>query len=168
MQPIILIQQLQRLNLPVKVLQFVYNLISVREVQFVIHGQLTEVRLSRKGTPQGSVLSPMLFNIYLSRIRSILSLQLNILQFAYDIVIYLSVRDQMAASRALQGALLSLDRYFAELGLEISPSKTQFMPFSRRAPAHARFIECLGHRFYPADEVRFLGVKLICQVLCVI
>lgn len=77
-QPDILIQELQRLNFPAKILHFVKNLVSFREIQFVIHGQLTETRLSHKGTPQGSVLSPMLFNIYLNKIRSCLSSRVSI------------------------------------------------------------------------------------------
>lgn len=82
----VLLKELQLLNLPSPVLQFINNLISIREVQFVLNGQLTNTRVSRKGTPQGAVLSPTLFNIYLGGIRSAIPAQISVLQFADDIV----------------------------------------------------------------------------------
>lgn len=131
-QPQLLIKELQLLNLPSLALQFINNLISVREDQFVLNGQITNTLLSRKGTPQGSVLSPTLFNIYLGRIRSSILTQVNILQFADDIVIYRSSSNRSMAVESLQRALHSLSAYLSNMGLEISHSKTQFMIFDRR------------------------------------
>lgn len=88
--PHLLISDLKELNLPPRIIKFVDNLISLRDVQFVVQGQLSTLLLSRKGTPQGSVRSPSLFNIYLRKIRSFLHCCTNIPQFADDIVIYSS------------------------------------------------------------------------------
>lgn len=66
--PHILMNDLLELQFSPKTVKFIENLISSRQVQFVIHGALTAPRTSRKGTPQGSVLSPTLFNMYLRKL----------------------------------------------------------------------------------------------------
>lgn len=65
--PSILTFQLIDIGLPPKLCWFVYQLTCFRELQFVVNGNLTERLFSYKGVPQGSILSPLLYNLYLSK-----------------------------------------------------------------------------------------------------
>lgn len=61
--PSILIKDLQRLGVPVKTANFVRNL-SNRQVSFICNGALKGPYITLKGTPQGSILRSLLFNLY--------------------------------------------------------------------------------------------------------
>ncbi|XP_011689992.1 PREDICTED: RNA-directed DNA polymerase from mobile element jockey-like [Wasmannia auropunctata] len=160
--PDILLTELASINLPPNILRFIENLISVREVQFVVQGRLTSSRISRKGTPQGSVLSPTLFNLYLRKILSSLHPDTKIIQFADDIVIYSTASHVERAIQSLQRSLDGISSFLRKLGLEISPQKTQFMIFSRSrklsCPNNNFFVTCDGTRISPTSSAKFLGV----------
>jgi len=68
--PKILLDDLREIGLPARLYKFVENLLSERRIYSVINGTLQPPLTSRKGTPQGSILSPILFNIYLRKISS--------------------------------------------------------------------------------------------------
>ncbi|XP_011049526.1 PREDICTED: uncharacterized protein LOC105143152 [Acromyrmex echinatior] len=61
----ILINDLSGIGVPASFRKFVENLINVRHLSFVIDGELHDPYNFYKGTLQGSILSPLLFNIYL-------------------------------------------------------------------------------------------------------
>jgi len=66
--PNILIQDLKDIGVPARVRKFILNLINERQIFFVVDGILKGPYYSHKGIPQGSTLSPILFNIYLKDI----------------------------------------------------------------------------------------------------
>jgi len=84
----ILVQDLRAMGFPARISKFVENLLSERLIQFVRNGELSEPRIVHKGTPQGSILSPLLFNIYLREISSRLHPDTSILQYADDIILF--------------------------------------------------------------------------------
>jgi len=62
--PYILIQELESIGIPAQIRMFIYNLISDRSLHFVVEGEKYGPFYSYKGTPQGSTLRPLLFDIY--------------------------------------------------------------------------------------------------------
>ncbi|XP_018393520.1 PREDICTED: uncharacterized protein LOC108772485 [Cyphomyrmex costatus] len=68
--PSAVLDELKDAGVPATIRKFIENLIVERSVQFLEQGNLGEKRISYKGTPQGSVLSPLLFNIALCKIGS--------------------------------------------------------------------------------------------------
>jgi retron-type reverse transcriptase len=69
-----------------------------------------------KGLPQGSVLSPLLYNIGGTEIDSRLTRGVLILQYADDIVIYASGNIFQRILKLLQGSLNSVDVFFVQFG----------------------------------------------------
>lgn len=85
----VLLRRLSRIGISTKIITFIYNLISFRRI-FCQVGESDTNLSAFKGLPQGSVLSPILYNLY----TSMLELENNcypinkILQYADDICIY--------------------------------------------------------------------------------
>ena len=87
--------------------------------------------LAYKGVPQGGVLSPLLYLIYVLKIADKLPLNFKLLQFADDIAIYKSANNVgpsvLHKFQNFRNAIKMLNNNSLNLSLEISPSKTGLM-----------------------------------------
>jgi hypothetical protein len=93
-----------------------------------------------KGLPQGSVLSPFLYNLLGSGMVRFVPSGCDFLQYADDIVVYLSHHVLQTACALVQTACPSIS-FFSQLGLTISSRKSEVVLFSRkhlRAPVSIR------------------------------
>ncbi|GFX01495.1 putative RNA-directed DNA polymerase from transposon BS [Trichonephila clavipes] len=77
-----------------------------------------------QGVPQGSVLIPTLFSLYLAGIEKIPSVEMRVGLFADDIVIWCSERDLVEMERNLNNALSSFSDYALEFKLCFNPTKS--------------------------------------------
>ena len=71
------------------------------------------------GVPQGSVLGPLFFNIYTNDLKK-LPIQLNIIQYADDTVIFFSDKDPTRINSALNKKFVSLIKWLEENELIIN------------------------------------------------
>lgn len=100
-------------------------------------GVLTKegILLPQKGVPQGSVISPLLSNVYLDDFDEILASQgRRLVRFADDFVLLSRTRPWLLEGKA------EVSRLLAEMGLQLHPDKTQITHFDQGF----RF---LGHAF---------------------
>jgi hypothetical protein len=82
-----------------------------------------------KGLPQGSVLSPIMYNFYTRLVEACLHPLCSILQSADDLVVYISGRHVEAVRDCLQTSLTILMTWFGDLGLSLSANKSEMMVF---------------------------------------
>jgi len=162
--PSILIHDLRTLGFPARICKFVDNLLGERYIQFVRNGELSEPRTAHKGTPQGSVLSPLLFNIYLREVSKHLHSDTSILQYADDIVLFAWNRDINLARQSISSSLTLIHQYLRLRGLELSPLKSKCVIFNRRRgpPMSVEGIFVNGLEVPQVGSARFLGVVLDC------
>jgi len=101
--PSILIQELREEGFPPHFCKFLENLLSERLIFAVRNADLTGPLVTHKGTPthNGSILSPLLFNLYLRNIGRQLHKDTQILQYADDIVMFSSNADISQARNSL-------------------------------------------------------------------
>lgn len=100
-------------------------------------------RQSKRGTPQGGVISPLLANIYLhpvdsaferSRLGTIREGSIHIVRYADDMIIL--------AQRNLNKGIALLEHYVERLGLRINPEKTRKLNLKED-----KLVESLGFQF---------------------
>jgi len=129
--PCILFDTINNLKIPIQFKNFIRNLVNCRYVNFYEEDIPYGSRTTYKGLPQGSTLSPILFNLYIKDILKYVPYDCKTIRFADDIVIICSYKDIYGIVNSLQTAFNQIYDWLGTLGLELSLVKTQFMMFNR-------------------------------------
>jgi len=161
--PSILIEDLRNLGIPARTRKFMENLLIERRIYSIDNGILQPPLISHKGTPQGSILSPILFNIYLRKISSTLHQDTQILQYADDIVLFSNLPDVAASRDSINASLESINQYLRQRGLDFAPHKSKVLIFSRNRkapPPLSDKISIQGTNIEETDRIKFLSVIL--------
>jgi len=142
--------------------KFVENLLSERQIYSIINGTLQPPLISRKGTPQGSILSPIPFSIYLRKISSSLHPDTQILQYADDIVFFSNLSDVALARDSLSAFLEAVYSFLHQRRLDLAPHKSNVLIFSRhrKGPSVIDSISLRGIDIANTSKVKFLSVIL--------
>lgn len=123
----------------------------------------TEYVSMSSGVPQGSVLGPMLFSLYISDIVPLVQKHdLNVHLYADDVLIYgvSATDDTSSLILKVSDCFNELKKWFASNGLCVNSDKTQAMwcQSSRRRPIISSPIVLDGSCITPVDRVGYLGV----------
>ena len=103
----------------------------------VLNGNSSDKLQVSSGVPQGSVLGPILFLLYINDLPDRLQSQFRL--FADDTALYLTVQGQ-ADSKKLQNDLDILQEWEREWDMEFNPSKCQVVHITRsRRPINTSF-----------------------------
>ncbi|KAL4152897.1 hypothetical protein QTP88_000730 [Uroleucon formosanum] len=128
-----LISHLKSLNIPSLFINFISLLFSDRKLHFRSSFGSTNIRSTSKGLPQGSCLSPILFNLYMSFIiKHLNTLGHNCLVYADDIVIFSHNRSIDVAVTSMNNALDSLQNALNSSFFSIAHNKCKAVIFTRR------------------------------------
>ncbi|XP_064470122.1 uncharacterized protein LOC135384869 [Ornithodoros turicata] len=119
----------------------------------------TDPHPASRGVPQGSVPSPLLFNVIMASLPALLPHHARLTLYADDMCLWTSAARRDTIQHRLQGGLYIIVAYLAYLGLSVSPSKTVAMVLTCRS--FTRFplvIEGSPLPFVP--YCKYLGVVL--------
>lgn len=159
----ILWQKLQSLNIPELLVNFVLNLISDRTLHLTVDNDGMKESISRvakKGLPQGSVLSPLLYNLYVHDLESNLQPSVSVLQFADDLLIYVPNKNVIEAVSLLNSSLSCLSTWLNSNGLQLSVNKSAAVLFTR-SRKNPQFELTFDDSVIPVKkEMKYLGVIL--------
>lgn len=156
----ILKSKLLNLKVPIVLVNFIINLLSQRTITININDTTKVSRTLFKGLPQGSVLSPLLYNIYTYDLEIALNSSVNILQYADDLLLYSSDASLDHACNKLSSSLNLLKSWLDCNGLELSTSKSSVVVFSRRRIPPSINITYNSLPLPVATNAKFLGVIL--------
>ena len=159
-----LLSTLSELGISGVVLQWFQSYLSGRQQKINIKGTHSDVKELSCGVPQGSVLGPVLFNIYTSSLgRMLRQNNSDYYMYADDSSIYLSVRpDQIdTATGEIAQCVSLIQKWMCKFHLKMNEDKTEFLVVSSKQMAKRISPSPLiigNTPILPSPSVRNLGV----------
>ena len=127
------LQKLVQFGIEGNMLLWIQDFLTGRKIQVKLGTVLSDLRDCLNGSPQGAVLSPILFNLIINTLYEALeSLPIDLSQFADDGAIWKCANKPKTAIKILQQALNIIHNWCKEWGFKISADKTKCVIFKLR------------------------------------
>lgn len=124
----LLLQKLKIFNLDSTVIRWIESYLSQRRQCVVLNGKQSDYVDVTSGVPQGSVLGPLLFLIYINDISSQITSRIRL--FADDCVLYRSITSEHDAEQ-LQSDLVRVENWCCKWKMNLNPKKCVHLSFTR-------------------------------------
>ena len=111
-------------------------------MQVVVDGEMSETAPVTSGVPQGTVLGPLLFLLYINDMPDVLSEGTKLRLFADDSLIYREIHCPTDQS-ILQHDLTSLEQWAVKWGMKFNASKCNIMHIGT-GPSYMSRVQFLG------------------------
>ena len=168
-----LLKKMRHYGVAGKTLAWVQEFLSGRTQSVVVDGVRSHGRADDKdtatdgdhvksGVPQGTVLGPLCFLMFINDLPEVTSPGTAVRLFADDCLLYRSVKDQDDAA-ILQKDLDAVYDWGIKWGMRFNVSKCNMLMVARaRTPgvSHVRFYSMNGEPIRPVQEAKYLGVTL--------
>lgn len=148
--------KLQVIGIRGKMVKWIDNFLSNRTIQVRVAGVLSSVRILDNGVPQGSVISPLIFNIMVNDIPS--AVKCRISQFADDIALWLTGKNIKFITGQMQQNIDGLVAWCKQWGFQLSAPKTVGVLFTQKKsiPKISLKLDGVDIKFEP--YAKFLGL----------
>jgi retron-type reverse transcriptase len=127
--PVLLIK-LSKLEFSINLIKLISSFLSQRKFRVSVEGEMSTAREMQAGMPQGSVLSPTLYNIYINDTPQTPGVHLAL--FADDTCLHATERKEGYVLRKLQRGLDAIETWYEHWNIKINEEKTQAIYFSHR------------------------------------
>ena len=101
-----------------------------RTFQYVVDSSTSQMKTTKRGLPQGSALSPLLFNIMMLDLPYVDNVE--VLDFADEIAITVTAKTIEEAGDSIERAIRALEDWTRQWSLTINPQKTKAMCFTKQ------------------------------------
>ena len=155
-----------QLDLPTKMTRWLSDFLVGRLIQVNVNNFFSNQINPKVGVPQGSVLSPLLFLIYVNDLPAPHHNQNSLSQFADDTAQWAFSLNVRFAAKLLQQDLLKLAMWCAKWRIKLNPEKTKVIIFSRSILARKTELnlKLYGETLKIYPQVKFLGITFDSQL----
>ena len=152
-----LLYKLQAAGVTGDVLSWFKSYLSDRKQRVVLPSTVSEWTFIRAGVPQGSILGPLLFLVYINDI--VRDIGSNIRLFADDTSLFIIVDNPVTAADSLNTDLKIISQWAATWLVTFNPAKTEALLFSRKLnrPQHPP-LYMQNHLISEIDAHKHLGL----------
>lgn len=150
-----LIQKLEYYGVRGKVQNWIKSFLSERLQRVVVNGETSKWHNVESGVPQGTVLGPHLFLLFINDINN--SVKGTTRLFADDCLLYHKIKSS-ADELSLQKDLDTLVAWADTWGMKFNPSKCNIMRITRKRNPEVPNYSMLGVNLEVKDEIPYLGV----------
>ena len=149
--------KMKHMGIQGKILQWIINLIKNRTFQVRVKHCLSETHTTQRGLPQGSVLSPTLFNIYINDVTKTVE-NSSMALFADDIAIWNRNKSIDILGHDLQSDLHKIESWSNLWKLKLSVPKTKAMVFTKKREVKEIHLELYKTKIENVRSFKFLGI----------
>ena len=155
-----------QLDLPTKMTRWLSDFLVGRLIQVNVNNFFSNQINPKAGVLQGSVLSPLLFLIYVNDLPAPHHNQNSLSQFADDTAQWAFSLSVRIAAKLLQQDLLNLAMWCAKWRIKLNPEKTKVIIFSRSILARKTELnlKLYGETLKIYPQVKFLGITFDSQL----
>ena len=153
-----IIYKLIMYKFPVYLILLIYSYLEKRSFYVSIDNIMSEIEAMNAGVPQGSVLGPILFIIFINDAPKIKKVDESF--FADDKLMYTASYRVSAIVKRLQQSMKVHKRFFHRWKIKINSKKTELILFTKRRPVLEDRINFDGVELKWQNSVKYLGVML--------
>jgi len=153
-----LVYKLIKMEVPGDLVKIIKSFLAQRSFRVKMDGAYSEWRPMLAGVPQGSVLSPMLYNLYTSDLPRFSGTQ--VAMYADDICIYVKDKCAPFARAAVQRHLNIIDEWAKQWRITINANKTAAVIFSKKNKIKLSPLTLNNADIDYVESHRYLGVDL--------
>ena len=135
-----LLQKLVNLNVKGRMFRFLDNFIKDRFISVLYNGVISDSKRVSAGLPQGSILSPVLFSIYINDIFEGVEDDIDGSLYADDCAFWIGDNSFDLAYRKVQRVLDCIAEWSNWWGLMVSGNKSSCVVFSKRRTPNINWI----------------------------
>ena len=161
-----MLQKLVDINLDPFLIAWISDYLTDRKQRTVLNGSISRSLPVTSGVPQGSVLGPLLFIIFMSDINSVnLSHESKLLLYADDILLYRPVTSGNDY-QFLQEDIASLSAWCNSNHVTFNEQKCKSMVVSRKRKRCVLSALLLnGHHIEECNTIKYLGINLTSDLM---
>lgn len=152
-----LMEKLSALNINPKINRWIKNFLTHRFQSVTINDHSSSLAQVTSGVPQGSVLGPILFLIYINDINTNISSTIRL--FADDCVIYKQIKNPQDFL-SLQADLNQLTKWCRDWQMEVNVPKTNAITFTKTSASEPRHYFLNSMPVQTVTMVKYLGVHI--------
>ncbi|KAI8491386.1 hypothetical protein Bbelb_310190 [Branchiostoma belcheri] len=154
-----LVSKLAHYGIRGPILDWIRSFLQNRSMWVVADGECSPSTCVLSGVPQGTVLGPLLFLIYINDLPSRLSPGTTARLFADDCLIYREIRGQ-GDQVILQKDLIALQVWAATWGMKFNPKKCNTMSITRNKNPFTWMYEMCGEFIHQTEQAKYLGITI--------
>jgi hypothetical protein len=151
-----LLYELSELQFPISLIKLIASFLSSRTFKFAVEGELSSPRKVAVGVPQGSVLAPVLYSLYINDAPAAPGIHLAL--FADDTCVYETEKNARRMLNKFQRVLTAVGSWCQLWNIKLNEGKTQAIYFSKRSRMPVDDLQLNGRNILFVSSVKYLGV----------
>lgn len=157
----IMIRTLREYGVGGKVLSWFESYLSSRMQICQYNGKISSPKLVPLGVPQGSVLGPLLFILYINDMKKAIK-YCDINLFADDTVLFIGDKDPLSAIRKIRADIVTLAKWlkFKKLKLNVKKTKSMIISNKKQLDFDELTLEIDGTEIERVEVFKYLGVHI--------
>jgi hypothetical protein len=155
----LLLRKLKHYGINTSTLNWITSFLSDRTQEVVVEGSMSKPSPVTSGVPQGSVLGPMMFLLYINDLPNYINNGSSIRLFADDAIIYRDI-DSIGEAELLQQDLNCLLKWEKDWGMSFHPDKCIVLRTTFKRSVHAYTYHIREQMLKVVESAKYLGVTL--------